>query len=282
MSYITKSNARHLEYQVDRSQIEKLSLEDLYKYSLWMLTKKEQQWLAAARAFYENPEFFIDRIYQKVEIVDNGTLVYVGGTPAYHASQDCEVLLRDYHNYVIPAEILDRGDKDKQVLQRFREWWKLKEQLLHSNPRQFLIDMELQWKLRNPPSIRSIEANNSGVERHANRDIAEVEADIDSLIESMKELRSQEPDLIKKYGEKTFLLKKNSFLDMENQDNRELLERWHEMKESLKDNLRIFFQLRFNPDLKLDGSLLSALGFKACTRCHEMGIVSKEATEGVA
>lgn len=118
MSFITKKNARQLEYQVDRSEIEKIMLDDLYKLSLCMLTKKEKQWLGAARMFYENPEFFVSYIYQKSERKTDLKLVYATGSPVYLASQDCLVLKKDYINYEIPVEIVGRGE---DIVQKFRE-----------------------------------------------------------------------------------------------------------------------------------------------------------------
>lgn len=150
MSYITKNNARQLEFQANRDEIEKIMLEDLYKLSLWMLTKKEQQWLAAARMFYENPEFYINHVYKKIERRDDLSLVYATGSPAYHARQDCSVLTQDYLNYEIPVEIMGRGDN---VVYAFREWWKSEEQLLHSNPSRFLEIMSIRWLLQNPPAF---------------------------------------------------------------------------------------------------------------------------------
>ena len=264
MSFITKNNARQLEYQVNRNEIEKIVLDDLYKLSLWMLTKKEQQWLAAARTFYENPEFYVAHIYQKVEKTKSPNLVYVGGPPAYHATQECEALKQDYVNYEVPVEIIGRGDN---VVEEFREWWKSEEQMLSSNPSRFLERMSIRWLLQNPPSLKSITADNSGVERLENPDIAEVEAEIDALIKMMNQIRVANPALIKDYGKRTYAVRQGT-LSIESATDREILGKWEDSKTVLKRKLRLFFQLRFNPDLELSGSLLDALGFRKCKRCH--------------
>lgn len=239
-------------------------LEDLYKLSLWMLTKKEQQWLAAARMFYENPEFYVSHIYQKVEKKSDPNLVYTAGSPAYHSTKDCEVLKQDYVNYEIPPEIMGRGD---DVAAAFREWWKSEEQLLNSNPSRFLERMSIRWLLKNPPNLQSITADNSGIEERENPDIAEVEAEIDALIQSMNEFRRENPVLIKEYGKRTFAVRKGT-LKIDDAGDRRMLEKWDEQKDLLKRKLRLFFQLRFNPDLEIGGALLEALGFKKCKRCH--------------
>lgn len=265
MSYITKNNARQIEFQVNRSEIEKIMLEDLYKLSLWMLTKKEQQWLAAARMFYENPEFYVNHIYQKIEKKGNPSLVYVGGSPAYHARKDCEVLKQNYINYEIPVEIIGRGESEVHA---FREWWKSEEQILHANPSRFLELMSIRWLLKNPPSLQSISADNSGVESFENPDIVVVEAGIDGLIASMNEIRRANPALIKEFGKRTFAVRKGA-VAIESSGDRAILDDWDDKKSLLKQKLRLFFQLRFNPDLELDGSILESLGFKKCRRCHE-------------
>lgn len=265
MSYITKNNARQLEFQVNRDEISKIELQDLYKLSLWMLTKKEQQWLAAARMFYENPEFYIDHIHQKVEKKSDPNLVYVGGTPAYHEKQDCELLKQDYVNYEIPVEIVGRGEG---AVNAFREWWKSEEQLLQSNPNRFLEKMSIRWLLKNPPSLQSITADNSGIQTYSNPDIAVVEAEIDNTLRSMNEIRKKHPALIEKFGKRTFAVR-NGSITIEDPSDLKILDEWDDKKSSLKQKLRLFFQLRFNPDLEIHGSLMQALGFKRCKRCHD-------------
>lgn len=265
MAFITKNNARQLEYQVDKSEIEKIMLDDLYKLSLWMLTKKEQQWLGAARMFYENPEFYVDRIYQKSEKKTDSTMVYVAGSPAYHAKQNCTVLKQNYVNYEIPLEIIKRGD---DTVRAFREWWKSEEQLLNSNPSRFFELMSIRWLLINPPRMQSITADNSGVQALENPDISVVEAEIDEVIKSMNEIKKNNDLLIKDYGKKTFAVRKGT-VSIESESDRKVLDDWHSKKELLKRKLRLFFQLRFNPDLEISGSVLDSLGFKKCKQCHE-------------
>lgn len=265
MAFITKNNARQLEYQVDKSEIEKIMLDDLYKLSLWMLTKKEQQWLGAARMFYENPEFYVDRIYQKSERKADSTMVYVARSPAYHAKQDCTVLKQDYVNYEIPPEIIGRGD---DTVREFREWWKSEEQLLNSNASRFFELMSIRWLLLNPTSMQSVTADNSGVQTLENPDIALVEKEIDETIKSMNEIRKNNPLLIKDFGKRTYAVRKGT-ISIESASDRKVLDDWDDKKELLKRKLRLFFQLRFNPDLEISGSVLDSLGFKKCKQCHD-------------
>jgi len=127
--------------------------------------------------------------------------------------------------------------------------------------------MSIRWLLKNPPNLQSITADNSGIEERENPDIAEVEAEIDALIQSMNEFRRENPVLIKEYGKRTFAVRKGT-LKIDDAGDRRMLEKWDEQKDLLKRKLRLFFQLRFNPDLEIGGALLEALGFKKCKRCH--------------
>lgn len=118
-----------------------------------------------------------------------------------------------------------------------------------------------------PPSLQSITANNSGVKIRENPDISVVEAEIDELIRSMNEISKANLDLIKSFGKRTFAVRKGA-ITIDNINDRKILADWDERKSLLKYKLRLFFQLRFNPDLEIKESLLESLGFKRCKRCH--------------
>ena len=215
--------------------------------------------------FYENPEFYVNHIYKKSERQTDPTLVYATGSPAYHASQDCPVLKQDYVNYEIPVEIIGRGE---DIVQKFREWWKSEEKLLNSDPSRFLKLMSIRWRLINPPSLQSISVDNSGVKSLENPDIAVIEQEIDELIKSMNDISKNNSVLIKQYGKRTLGIRKGT-IPIECPKDRGILDDWDSKKDELKRKLRLFFQLRFNPDLEISGSVLDSLGFKKCKQCHE-------------
>lgn len=180
-------------------------------------------------------------------------------------SMDCTALKQDYVNYEVPVEIIGRGD---DTVRAFREWWESEEQLLNSNEGRFFELMSVRWLLINPPSMQSITADNSGIRMLENPDIAGVEMEIDETIKSMNEIRKNNLLLIKDYGKRTFAVRKGT-VSIESTSDRKVLDGWDSKKESLKRKLRLFFQLRFNPDLEISGSVLDSLGFKKCKQCHE-------------
>lgn len=270
MPFITKNNARQLEYQVNNSKVERIMVDDIYKLSLWMLTKKEQQWLGAARMFYENPEFYLNHIYQKIEKKNNPNLVYLPGRPAYHKDKDCIVLNRDYINYEIPLEVIGMGELK---VQEFRDWWKSEEQLLKSDPDRFWEKMSIRWLLTNNVRGQEIKADNSGVEAYENYDLSGIEVKIDKLIESMKEIQKNNISLINEYGKKTYKILVTKELEIKNQDDYTLLSDWDNKKSLLKREMRIFFQLRFNPDIEVKESLLESIGYVKCSQCHKNKLI---------
>ena len=83
----------------------------------------------------------------------------------------------------------------------------------------------------------------------------------------MNEISKANLDLIKSFGKRTFAVRKGA-ITIDNINDRKILADWDERKSLLKYKLRLFFQLRFNPDLEIKESLLESLGFKRCKRCH--------------
>jgi hypothetical protein len=266
MAFITKNNARQLEYQANRGKIERIMIQDLYKLSLWMLTKKEQQWLGAARMFYENPEFYLKHIYQKSEKKPNLNLVYLPGRPAYHEDKDCVVLNGNYINYEIPFDVIKKGES---AVQEFRDWWKSEEQLLNSNPDRFWEKMSIRWLLTSNVNSQQIQANNSGIETYENYDLSETEMKIDKLIRSMEEIRKNNFSLIDEFGKVTYKILVTKEIEIKNLSDQEILSDWDNKKSLLKREMRLFFQLKFNPDIEIKESLLESLGFVKCSRCHK-------------
>ena len=93
--------------------------------------------------------------------------------------------------------------------------------------------------------------------------------EIDKTITSMNEIRKNNIPLIKEYGRMTFAVLKGTFsIEAVSESDKKILVDWDKKKELLKHKLRLFFQLRFNPDLEISGSVLDSLDFKKCKQCH--------------
>lgn len=279
--FITQANARKIEGGVDREKLKKLYLEDLYHMSLWMLSKKEQQWLASLKMLYQNSEFFIQEFYCSVQAEKrrDSDWVYVSDAgPAYHISRDCEKLNSTYINYQIPPEICHRGNPEKE---KFRVWFKENKSLLEHDPNLFSKRLEATFALRNPPHIEEFKAANSGVEIFENVDLENFDKTIQEQIENMKNFYDKNKSVLSEYGIRSYSVLK----EHEKQNNSEIksslkdeeiniLRRWQDQKEQLKSNFRLYLKLRFNPDLSFSRGLLDQLGFHCCKEC------GSDATQG--
>lgn len=261
--YITEANARSIEMGLDKEKAHKIYCDDLYELSLWMLSRTEQQWLAAARMFYENSEFYIQNFYKKVEVKNNDDFVFVGKNPSYHFSRHCEFLQANYVNYRIPVEIAVRGALEKE---RYRAWFKEHEYLCHESPERFITKMEASFLLKNRPHIGEMKASNSGVTSHDNVQLDDIRERISTRIEGMRIMRSQRPDLVKAYGLRSHVVRTGK-LSLGQAAERDFVLAWDKEKSELKKELKEYFRIRFNPDLELQQTILQSIGFEPCKAC---------------
>lgn len=263
--FITAANAKKLEFNLDSDEARKLYIDDLYKLSLWMLSRREREWLAAVRVLYANPEFYIQRFY-KTHVSDtnqSSDWVYIDqGRPAFHKDNSCDKLLSDYKNYKIPPEITHRGDEEKE---RFRMWFDENRMYL-DRPQLFITRMENDFSLKNPPRIEEFEKANSGVEIIENLPLDDIQNRIDKQIAAMKHQRDRNPSIISEYGMQTHLVKKE-IIKITDPGAKNVLDKWHKAKQDLKTDLRTYFKIRFNPDLEFQADLLKTVGFHACSSC---------------
>ena len=68
-----------------------------------------------------NPERFFNEYYVRIVNIDTREYVRKEYPPAYHISRECERLNSDFHNYLIPKEIKERGDDE---IKKYRAWFK--------------------------------------------------------------------------------------------------------------------------------------------------------------
>ena len=263
MVYITKYNAHRISFSLDKDKANKLYVEELYDIALWMFSLREQQWLAAAKMFYQNPDFFIENFFKEVETEKKDDWVFTNTTPAFHYYRDCENLISDYFNLKIPVEILGKGEAEKQ---KFRDWFKENKQLLEESEEKFLNRLEVTFLLKNRPRIEDFKADNSGIEEAENQRIEDIKRKIDNSILQMKQIQSSNLELINEYGKRTHFIQSKKIL-LNNKSDMEILLNWHNLKNNLKNNLKIYFMLRFNPDLEFKDTVLETIGFKACKSC---------------
>lgn len=268
--YITSANAKKIEQNINPDKARTLYLDEIYHLSLWMFSIKEREWLAAAKTFYQNPEFYIQRFYEKIDAGSNKEteFVWVGSnSPAYHRKSSCKYLHSDFKNYLIPPEISQRGEGEKN---RFRSWFE-------ENAKSFDLDdpsriqalcarIKLQFNLANPPNMQAFEKRNSGVDEFDNISIQELEKTIDEKIKEMNSLATTKRKIIGEYGRRCHLVLKKE-LKIENASDDAFLREWCQQKKDLHQTLKTYFKIRFNPDLEFKAELLDAIGFHECREC---------------
>ena len=262
MSVITKSNAKSILFDINLSKVGNVPTDGIYPGDLSVLSDNERRWLAAARMFYEDFELFVKHAYRKKEkSVDTQMLVYEGRMPSYHADKRCENLLSDYANFEIPVEIQGRGSEE---VARFRKWFRANEQLFHDKAELFITRMEIEFRLKNPPSVTSLEAPNSGVEAIENLSLEKLRASIDSLLEKATQTLSssdRKSQIIRRLGNR-------SHERFDDEVTNQVLKEWRSLKQDIKTKLLEYFKVSLNPDLEFNGMLLEQLGFRQCRSCH--------------
>lgn len=260
MAYITRANANAIRRKIDLAKVGNIPTDDIYHQDLSILSENERRWLAAAKMLYEDLDLFIEYAYSENKVIDTKTMIREGNRPAFHVDRGCENLRADYKNFYIPPEIQARGDLE---IAKFRAWFIENEDLLNSNAERFITRMELVFKLKNPPPLKSIEALNSGVVIENNSDLQTIEHRIDQLINRGNELRrdKQKSRIILQHGNR-------SFNKTNNPEDDNIINEWHSLKSEIKTNLLQYFMVKFNPNLSFEGFLLERLGFRECSACR--------------
>lgn len=259
MSFITQANANAIRKKIDLVKVGNIPTDDIYSADLSILSENERRWLAAAKFFYEDLDLFINYAYSENKVIDTKTMVREGSPPAFHLDRYCENLRSNYKNFYIPPEIQGKGDIE---IARFRKWFSDNQNLLEENRERFLTRMELAFKLKNPPPLKSIEALNSGVVVEQNFDLQTIESNIEKLLEKGKILKNskEKSKIIFQFGNKSFEKTDNPEFDI-------VIKEWHALKSELKTKLLQYFRVKFNPNLDFDGYLLQRLGFRQCSAC---------------
>lgn len=261
--YITKQNFNKILPLNEKLIIpDNITLDTVYKKSLrGILSTREIGLLYTLKEFYSNKEFALDR-YQKIRVEDNKKFVYVSKNPSYHYDINCKNLTSDFVNFEIPEEIKERGDHEIYL---FREFYKRNSHLLKEKNDVFLMRLKIEFKLEHPPS--RIEFDNSGRQEIKNIDLKELENLIDQLMFNAEKYRNKDEEtkeIIEKYGYGTHQRK-------ETQKKESPLYEWHHTyKLGLKELLKEYFRVKFNPNLSFDGKLLDELGFKPCAHCSRI------------
>lgn len=296
--YITKSNANRILRKVDLRKVECKDGE-IYKHKLYMFSKYEEHQLLAYKALMEDLGEFIKDYYEPLyfeEEEDTYQWVYEKKSdPVYHLNPSCERLHSDYENYKIPMAIRYLGIEDegkrtgkkrltsqeeemvKSNVRSYRNWFEVNRHYLDEDKLEvFLMHLNIVFQL-NPP-IRTIEPfklANSGIEIIEN-DINELERKIDLLIkESGRYFYADKKNtaILRCYGKRAHLGYKDEPLSdndtgYDDKTVKEFLRDYDQrFKQPLKDLLKAYYRVKYNPELKMDHNLLGRLGFRVCHIC---------------
>ena len=311
--YITKANASKIIKLID---FRKITIEgDMYIRNNIVLnamfSKYEKKELLAYKKLMEEPESIMSEIYEKLldEKKDTYWWIYEKhSSPAYHSEPGCPFLRSNFKNYRIPASIRFKGvqtakgiesieDKkltEKEIrivienVRKYRIWWEQKGfKLLNDDKDLFL--MHVNNKFQPDPRVRDIkefEWANSGIEEVENSSLKAIEDDIDKLIKESGKYYYQSKKhiiILKKYAKWTSSVYKEdkSFPDNHTgyTDNeiRSLLKEYNKsFKYPLKKLLKEYYRRKNNPDLAINETLISQLGFKPCGHCCKSKDLSEE------
>jgi hypothetical protein len=123
---------------------------------------------------------------------------------------------------------------------------------------------------------KAIEFQNAGLDTIDNLDLNSLENNINILIDSCLKYFNDNISLrntIRKYQKHTYLAYSpqpiaHNDSGMTDDGLKSFLKAYDmSYKKPVSNLLRVYYRVKYNPELKFEGSLLESLGFKACNRC---------------
>ena len=261
---------------------------------------KERKFLFSYRLFMDNPQFFMDEIYENYPIKeDTYTWIYEDDkSPAFHIDPSCPLLNSDFKNFLIPASIRYKGisekkkyaeltEKEKAIMRnnvsKYREWWnKYEDENGEKGGKYYwskgkdLFLVHVNNIFQPEPRIRKIdefEAKNTGWIETNNESIESIISIIDKLM--TKYIKYSEKDnkhkiILKRYqswfsNSIKFTNNNTGYTDVEI---REILTECETyFKRPLKFYLKELYRRINNPNIELQENLLVQLGFRPCGYC---------------
>jgi hypothetical protein len=274
MAYITTANSKKIIKKIDFNAVEFSG--EVYLKPIYFFNKYEEQSLLAIQEMLENPTDFFIKYYDflKKEVIKK--FVFDNANPAFHEHFECPNLHADFRNYLIPKEILDRGQEEAE---KYSAWFKEVMYLLEDDDEIkleiFKERCRLRFNLALPPEI--YKKNNSGSFEIENMNLDELEDTIDKLIKAAGRFyyRSEKnKDILKYLSKYAYLGKKPEPIYYNNtgypeKEVKEVLSEFEsEFKIPLMHLIQEWYRMKLNPNLKFEGELLEKLGFKPCGCCH--------------
>lgn len=276
--HITESNFKSIARECPPEYQNTQYIEDLYKKEICsLLCKKERDVIASVKvaieAFQDYDEFikilkFKEKPNLKFKKDNNTRLVYLGGAPAYHKTQDCNWLNSSYKNYEIPVQI----SEDK--IDDYRNFFVENIELYERNRSAFFARVELKFNVI-IQNIKEFSAENSGTELFLNFDYEpehELLSRIHSLGSEMVQYRFSNDFIrsaISKYGSASHLVIRNKDNFPITDEEFKVVNIWLNYKTDLKRLLIKHLIIKLNPELKFDKRCLDYFRFKQCSDCYK-------------
>jgi hypothetical protein len=212
--------------------------------------------------------------YKPIVTEDKFKYIYEGAKPAYHTGNDCVRLLSNFKNFEIPDQVRTKGE---QAVTEFREWFKTVQNIFNEKPVIFEALLFSRYGIQS--NVREVDYINSGAEEKENLDLPELERRIDGLLTEagryFNEQDKVQQNLIRRFGKLTFLAYINKEIysndsGLSDDDLKVFLRSYDiKFKKPIKALLKEYYRVLYNPEMKFEGQLLEALGFRPCGSCHD-------------
>ncbi|UTM21852.1 hypothetical protein [Dyadobacter fanqingshengii] len=256
--------------------------ENVYNKPISFLNKTEIHKLLKIRKILQLFDQVTIESYIKIEKKeDTKSWIFEGGQPAYHQTPSCSTLNSEYINFPIPDKI-----KENNRVPEFREWFKENMHLI-TDGKEDIFKLHLSTKF-GVQFQSKIQIPNSGRKMLDNLELSELEKRIDEILDEAASFFAKasnfEKNAIRNFSQRAFLY--NTKYSINNNDTgltekelRSFLFSYDtRFKIPVKELLKQYYMVMYNPKLEFRGSLLEQLGFKKCSKCY-LSEVTNEANQ---
>lgn len=268
--YITVANSKRIVKSIDRSDM--LLAGEVYKRPICFFNRIERQSLLLLKEFFMDPEKFFSDYFDRIINRDTLKFVFEENQPAYHNALNCERLMSDFINYLIPQEIHERGTEE---VYRFREWCKDNLYLLKQDKKDiFLERCRLAFGLSLVPEL--VEYNNSGAHEFDNLTITEIEQRIDRLLNDAANFYYSDEKtktILYSLSKVAYLGRQKNEITANNTgysdaEVKEILAEYDSMfKQPIINLLHKWYMITYNKNIAVSAGILENLGFRKCYSC---------------
>jgi len=271
MPFITVANSKKIIKKLPLEKFDTVA-EAIYKRDIYFFSKRETANLKGIRALFRDLREFILEFYIPIVTVDTYRYVFPENQPSYHKDDTCDRLKANFNNIEIPLPVQEKGH-DEVI--KFRNWYNSTE-FKEDDIKDYIYKLQLKFPYVGEIVPASIERKNSGSELKKDYTLDELENEIDNLLKKADAYFNDNPnirDIIWKYQKMTALAfipgaLKNNNSGLDDEQFKSFLQAYEiAFKTPVKERLIEYYRIKFNPEMKFEGTLLNQLGFKPCGNC---------------